>query len=53
MKKNSNTSIYDQGNIYLLKRNNNNVESVETGRIVIAQLPSWSDLEKYTYATFF
>ena len=39
----------------LLRRNNNNskVYSIETGRIVIAHLLPWSDLEKYMYATLF
>ena len=32
--------------IYLRKNNNNKVDSIETGRIVIAHLLSWSDLEK-------
>ena len=32
---------------FYIRRNNNNVDSIETGRIVIGHLFPWSDLEKY------
>ena len=37
----------------LLRKNNNKVDSIETGRIAIADLLPWSDLEKYLYITLF
>ena len=38
---------------FCIRRNNNKVDSIETGRIVIAHLLPWSDLEKYMYTTLF
>ena len=38
---------------FYIRRNNNKVDSIEIGRIVIANLPPWSDSEKYIYTTFF
>ena len=35
------------------RRNNNEVNSIEAGRIVIADLPPCSDLENYIYSTLF
>ena len=36
-----------------IRRNNNKVDSIETGRIFIAHLLPWSDLEKWVCGTFF
>ena len=36
-----------------MRKNNNKVNSIETGRIVIADLLPWSDLEKCMYTTLF
>ena len=36
-----------------IRRNNNKVDSIETGHIVIADLFPWSDLEKCMYTTLF
>ena len=38
---------------FYIRRNNNKFDSIETGRIVIAHLLAWSDLEKYMYTTLF
>ena len=38
---------------FYIRRNNSNVDSIETGRIVIADLLPWSDLEKCMYITLF
>ena len=38
---------------FYIRRNNNKIDSIETGRIVIAHLLPWSDLEKRIYNTFF
>ena len=37
---------------FFIRRNNNKVDSIETGRIVIADFRRWSDLEKCMYTTF-
>ena len=34
-----------------MKKNNNKVDSTETGHVVIAHLLPWSDLEKCMYGT--
>ena len=38
---------------FYIRQNNNKVDSVETGRIVIADLRPWRDLEKCMYTTLF
>ena len=39
--------------MFNVARNNNKVDSIETGRIAIAYLFPWSDLGKYMNGTFF
>ena len=39
--------------MFNVARNNNKVDSTETGRIAIAHLFPWSDLGKYMNGTFF
>ena len=36
-----------------MRRNNDKVDSIETGRVVNAHLLPWSDQEKCTYITLF
>ena len=38
---------------FYIRRNNNKVDSIEAGCIVIAHLLPWSDVEKYMYTTLF
>ena len=43
----------EQPSKFYVRRNNGKVDSIETGRVVIAHLIPWSDLEKYMYITLF
>ena len=38
---------------FYIRRNNNKIDSIQTGCIVIADLLPWSDLEKCMYTTLF
>ena len=45
--------IYLWARKFYIRRNNNKVDSIETGHILIADLLPRSDLEKYMYTTIF
>ena len=38
---------------FYIRKNNNKADTIETGRIVIAHVRPWSDLEKCMYTTLF
>ena len=45
--------IYLNARKFCIRRNNNKVDSIKTGRVVITHLLLWCDLEKCMYTTIF